>query len=242
MDGGSTMGLLDEFFTGSTGGAGGGSIDQIARQVGGSPDQVRAAMRLLTPAVSRGIQRQASSHEGLGALLEMLQSGGHQQHLGNPADYGQASTINAGNDVLGQIFGSKDVSRQVAGRISEQSGLGPDLLKKLLPIVASIVMGSLAKNAMGGSQSQPGGQGGVGDILGSILGGQQAVPGGMGGGGLGGLGDVLGSVLGGAPQQQQAAGRSSAGGIGGMLTSMLDADSDGSAFDDILGMVTKNMR
>jgi hypothetical protein len=238
------MGLLDEFFTGSAGGAGGGSIDQIARQVGGSPDQVREAMRHLTPAVTRGIQRQASSQDGLGALLEMLQSGGHQHHLGNPADYGQASTINAGNDVLGQIFGSKDVSRQVAGRISEQSGLGPDLLKKLLPIVASIVMGSLAKNAMGGSTAQTGGQGGVGDILGSILGGQQAVPGAgsMGGGGLGGLGDVLGSVLGGAPQQQQGAARNSAGGIGGMLTSMLDADGDGSAFDDILGMATKNMR
>jgi hypothetical protein len=39
------MGLLDEFFTAPAGGAGGGTIDQIARQVGGSPDQVRAAVR-----------------------------------------------------------------------------------------------------------------------------------------------------------------------------------------------------
>ena len=237
------MGLLDEFFTAPAGSAGGGSLDQIARQVGGSPDQVREAMRHLTPAVTRGIQRQASSQDGLGALLETLHSGGHQQHLNNPAAYGQSSTINAGNDILGQIFGGKDVSRQVAGRISEQSGLGSDLLKKLLPIVASIVMGSLAKNAMGGSQAQAGaGQGGVGDILGSIVGGQQTTPGasGMGGGGLGGLGDVLGSVLGGAGQPQQAGGGT--GSIGGMLTSMLDADGDGSAFDDILGMATKNRR
>ena len=231
------MGLLDEFFTAPAGGAGGGTIDQIARQVGGSPDQVRAAVRQLTPAVTRGIQRQAGSQDGLGALLEMLQSGGHQQNLGNPAAYGQASTINAGNDVLGQIFGSKEVSRQVAGRISEQSGLGPDLLKKLLPIVASLVMGSLARNAMGGGQAQGGG--GVGDILGSVLGGQQAAPGGMGGGAGGGLGDLLGSVLGGGQGQAQAP---SGGGLGGMLTSMLDSDGDGSAFDDILGMATKNMR
>jgi hypothetical protein len=233
------MGLLDEFFTAPAGGAGGGTIDQIARQVGGSPDQVRAAMRQLTPAVTRGIQRQAGSQDGLGALLEMLQSGGHQRHLGNAADYGQASTINAGNDVLGQIFGSKEVSRQVAGRISEQSGLGPDLLKKLLPIVASLVMGSLAKNAMGGSQAQAG-SGGVGDILGSVLGGQQPASGGMGGGPGGGLGDLLGAVLGGG--QSQARAPAGGGGLGGMLTSMLDSDGDGSAFDDILGMATKNMR
>jgi hypothetical protein len=228
------MGLLDEFFTAPAGG--GGTIDQIARQVGGSPDQVRAAMRQLTPAVTRGIQRQAGSQDGLGALLEMLQRGGHQQNLGNPSAYGQPSTINAGNDVLGQIFGSKEVSRQVAGRVSEQSGLGPDLLKKLLPIVASLVMASLAKNATGGSQPQAGsGSGGVGDVLGSILGGEQAAPGGMGGG----LGDLLGSVLGGGQSQARAP---TGGGIGGMLTSMLDADGDGSAFDDILGMETKNMR
>jgi hypothetical protein len=202
---------------------------------------VRAAMRQLTPAVTRGIQRQAGSQDGLGALLEMLQSGGHQQNLGNPAAYGQASTINAGNDILGQIFGSKEVSRQVAGRVSEQSGLGPDLLKKLLPIVASLVMASLAKNATGGSQAQAGsGSGGVGDVLGSILGGQQAAPGGLGDGtGGGGLGDLLGSVLGGGQSQAQAP---SGGGLGGMLTSMLDSDGDGSAFDDILGMATKNLR
>src|SRR5262245_11465211 len=51
-DGGSTMGLLDEFFTGPAGATGSGSVDQIARQVGGSPDQVREAMRQLTPAVT----------------------------------------------------------------------------------------------------------------------------------------------------------------------------------------------
>src|SRR5262245_19571068 len=232
------MGLLDEFFTAP---AGGGSLDQIASQVGGSPDQVREAMRHLTPAVTRGIQRQASSQDGIGALLEMLQSGGHQQHLDSPTNYGQTSTINAGNDVLGQIFGSEEVSRQVAGRVSEQSGLGPDLLKKLLPIVASIVMGSLAKNAMGGAQAPAGGgSGGVGDILGSVLGGQQGAPGGMASGTGGGLGDLLGSVLGGGQSQAQAS--VGGGSIGGMLTSMLDADGDGSAFDDILGMATKNLR
>ena len=101
-------------------------------------------------------------------------------------------------------------------------------------------MASLAKNATGASQAQAGsGSGGVGDVLGSILGSQQAAPGGMGGGGGGGLGDLLGSVLGGGQSQARAP---TGGGIGGMLTSMLDADGDGSAFDDILGMATKNMR
>jgi len=36
------------------------------------------------------------------------------------------------NDVLGQIFGSKDVSRTVAQSAAEETGLEPSLLKKML--------------------------------------------------------------------------------------------------------------
>jgi len=46
-------------------------------------------------------------------------------------------TVQDGNGILGHIFGSKDVSREVAARASAQSGVGADVLKKLLPIGAS---------------------------------------------------------------------------------------------------------
>ena len=51
----------------------------------------------------------------------------------------------AGNEVLGQIFGKKQVSREVAQQLSATSGIGADILKKLLPIVATMVLGTLAK-------------------------------------------------------------------------------------------------
>jgi hypothetical protein len=70
------MGLLDEFFTAPAGGAGGGTIDQIARQVGGSPDQVRAI------AHDRGIGDRRQP-DGLGALLQAA-GGGHRQHPAMP--------------------------------------------------------------------------------------------------------------------------------------------------------------
>jgi len=47
------------------------------------------------------------------------------------------------------ILGSKDVSRSVASRAAAQTGLGEDVLKKLLPVAASLVMGSLAKQQTG---------------------------------------------------------------------------------------------
>ncbi len=43
------------------------------------------------------------------------------------------------------MFGSKDVSRQVAAHASRQTVLGADLLKQMLPVVAAMTMGVLSK-------------------------------------------------------------------------------------------------
>jgi len=70
----------------------------------------------------------------LAGLLGALQGGQHEQYLENPQMLGQPQTVNDGNAILGHLFGSKDVSRAVAGRAAEQTGIGSDVLKKLLPL------------------------------------------------------------------------------------------------------------
>jgi hypothetical protein len=97
--------------------------------------------------------------------------------------------VEPGNQVLGSIFGGKDTSRAVATHAAQQSGLSPDLLKKMLPLVAMLAAGYFAKQA-GGQGSAIGGMGGGG--LGSLLGGA------MGGGQAGGnpLGAILGGLMG----------------------------------------------
>jgi hypothetical protein len=167
-------------------------LSAIGRQFGLTDEQTRAAFDALTPVVASGVRRSAQSETGLQDILSSALNG-------NRGDNFDSATT-SGNDVLGQIFGSKDVSRGVAQQLSATSGIGAAVLKKLLPIVASIVMGQVAKK-MGGGGASSGGGGGLGDILGDILGGgqqrqQQPQSGG------GGLGDILGDILGGGQQQQ----------------------------------------
>jgi hypothetical protein len=102
----------------------------------------------------------------------------------------EPTDVNKGNDILGQIFGSKDVSRTVAGHAAGQTGIDPELLKKMLPILAMLVGGYLSSR--GGAQGEGQGGGGMlGSILGAVLGGgQQAAPA-SGGGLLGGLGSLI---------------------------------------------------
>ena len=72
--------------------------------------------------------------ECLGALLGQLGGG----RLLDSVLGSQPTPIEPGNEVLGQIFGSKDVSRSVADHAAGQTGISAGLLKQMLPILASL--------------------------------------------------------------------------------------------------------
>jgi hypothetical protein len=205
-----------------------GAIGSIAQQLGVNEQVAEVGAAALLPAILGGFkktaQAQPSGIEGLGGLLGQLGGGGLFDSVVAP----EPTPVEKGNDILGQIFGSKEVSRTVAGSASEQTGIDPSLLKKMLPILAMLVAGYMAKQSGGDSEG-----GGLGGLIGGMLGGGQA-----GGGGLGGmLGNVLGGALGGGGAKAAPA----AGGLGG-LASMLDFDGDGNPLDDIMGMAGKLTR
>jgi hypothetical protein len=129
--------------------AGGGATQQIGQKFGLSPDQTSGALAQLVPALMAGMQRNTQQQGGLDGLLGALAGGHHSKYLDNPSLLGQDETIQDGNGILGHVFGSKDVSRAVANRASAQTGIGADILKQMLPVVATMVMGGLAKQQSG---------------------------------------------------------------------------------------------
>jgi hypothetical protein len=156
-----------------------GGLQSIARELGISESQAASGAAALTPAILGGFKKQAQARpdglEGLGGLLNQLGGGGLLDDVlaSKPTDVGR------GNEVLGQIFGSKDVSRAVAQNASSQSGLDPSVLKKMLPMLAMLVAGFMARQRTAGAGAQAAsGGGGLGGLLGGLLGGQ----GGKGGG------------------------------------------------------------
>ena len=152
---------------------GGGAIGGLAQGFGLQNDQATSALKALLPALSSGLKKNSASSSGLAGLLGALEQGSHHQYLDEPARLGRPETISDGNSILGHLLGSKDVSRRVASQASQQTGLSGDLLKKMLPVVATMAMGALAKNtSQSGIQSpamasQPGG--GILDMLAPML-------------------------------------------------------------------------
>ena len=201
----------------------GGGLAQISRQFGLDEAQTRAAVEALGPVIGAGISRKAATGGGLADIIAGMVN---SSQIDDPGLDGRTGV---GNDILGQIFGSKDVSRGVAQQAAGLSGVGASLLKKMLPVITTMVMGYLAKRMLGGGGSAGrSGGGGLGDILGDILGGggqsqapqPRAQPGG------GGLGDILKDILGGGGGggRQMPEPQPGGGGLGDILKDILGGD------------------
>jgi len=188
-----------------------GGLQSMAQELGINERQAASGAESLAPAILGGFKKQAQSQAGglesLGGLLGQLGGGGLLDQVLAP----QPTDVSQGNDILGQIFGSRDVSRAVAQNAASSSGLDPSLLKKMLPMLAMLVAGYMAKQQGGGNQAPVAPAGSEPDA---------------------GLGGLLGGLFGGQT--------SNAGGGAG-LASMLDMNGDGNALDDILRMANKAM-
>ena len=165
-----------------------GGIQSVARELGVSETQAAGGAAALIPAILGGFKKQAQSQptglEGLAGALTGLGGGGLLDDVLGP----QPTNVNRGNDVLGQIFGSKDVSRAVAQNAATSSGLDPSLLKKMLPMLAMLVAGYMAKQGGAAAAAPASGGGVLGSLLGGLLGGGRSAP--AGGGGLASLLDL----------------------------------------------------
>ncbi len=160
-------------------------LSQLARQLGTDEQTAGAAAQQAIPALLGGLQANAQDPAGAASL-----EGALGQHSAGLIDGGvDLDQVDSGDGqkIVSNIFGgqSDGVAQTLGGSLG--NGNQGDLMRKLLPILAPIVMSYLAKRMGGGAG------GGGGGLLGSILGG--AMGGGSGGGG--GLADVLGGMLGG---------------------------------------------
>jgi hypothetical protein len=149
-----------------------GGVQSVARDLGIDETRATAGLEALLPAVLGGFKKQARAQptglDGLAGMLGGLGGGGLLDEVLAP----RPTDVSRGNDVLGQIFGTPDVSRTVAQNAASQTGLDPAVLRKMLPIVAMLVAGVLSKQGAA-ARAPAGGAGGAGaaDILGGLLGG-----------------------------------------------------------------------
>ena len=185
---------------------GGALIGNLAQQFGVTPEQAQAVVKGAIPSLSAAMRQPGA----LGTVIEGMLKGDHQQAFQNASAAQAPSSVQQGGSALDTVFGNSALVNEIAAKIAARAGVSPDLVAKMLPVIASVVMGGLY-HAM---QNQ-----GFGNILGQIGAslGQGTTPGAPGappagsqpaGGGLGGLiggHPVLGAGESGCPVRRRGA-------------------------------------
>jgi hypothetical protein len=177
---------LSEIFDNAQGGK---AAENLASQFGLSPEQVDSAVKALIPALSMAFLAKLKEPGALGGLVSNLADGQHTATFSS-ADAAQSPAAAAkGNDILSQLFGSSHIVTQIAQQASGVTGLRPEVLVQLLPVIVSVIAGGLAtslKNqglggllaqlATSGGESSGGFMGVLSKLFGGLFGGSSASP------------------------------------------------------------------
>ncbi len=224
------MSYLDEILQSAQGGQ---LVSNLAQRFGLSDEQMDRAIKALAPALEVGLSNAAEQpalfEKVLGDIASPLRAGAFD----DPGAAQDADSLAQSRQLLADLFGSPAAAGQVVQVAARESGLRPDILSQLLPVLVSVLIGGLFKNVsnrgLGGVLGQLVSSGALGSILEQMLGGARTpqpepapMPtprgGATGGGGLLGglLGSILGSLLGGRRTAPDSYGgpTSDAGGLG----------------------------
>lgn len=178
---------------------------QLTNRFGIDPEKAQDILPKMAPFVLGGLHSQMQGPDDADSAGAVLNNHGDENAYDDVDGHFDRADQQEQDpqSVLGGLFGQHSTAASTT--MANQLGISTDMLAKILPVIAPIILGAVMKKVKGASQEAPDADGpqrdGGMDILSSILGQSGA---------SGGLGSILGSVLGGA-------GGSGAAGQGGGL-------------------------
>ena len=161
--------MSDSLLAGLAQQLGGNTINQIADVVGASQEETGRAVAAALPMLVGSIAGEAQQPVGRNALFGALANdhdGTIFDSLGSLLGGGYATRAMGadGSRILGHVLGNRQPA--VEQTVAQSSGLQSELIKKLLPILAPIVMGYIGRKLRGDGLDAGG--------LGSVLGGERS--------------------------------------------------------------------
>lgn len=132
---------------------GGDTLGQLAGAFGTNTDVMGKAVAAALPALIGGLARNSREPSGAESLFNAVS----RDHDGSILDslgaifggskWAQQQSMSTGERILGHVFGG--ATPRVEEQVAQSSGLDLSIVKKLLPILAPIVMGYIGKRMRG---------------------------------------------------------------------------------------------
>jgi hypothetical protein len=122
-------------------------IEKVAATFGTDEQKTAAAVHALTDELNARIQRAMLSRGGVADVVSLVTAPGAQHALSNPEALPSPDTAADGNQILDVLIGNKHVSRGIAARTASMTGLDAATVQKMLPVVASLLIGELQRQS-----------------------------------------------------------------------------------------------
>jgi hypothetical protein len=135
----------------------GGIIKQLSRQFGVDSEQATSAVTAIVPALAGAMKERLAGGDSSG-LTEMIRSGSFSSITDDPTTLAMPHAAQLGQSLLSRLFGS-NVPSTLISSVADKSGLGGDVVSRMLPVVASLLGSTLFKStAAGGNLTDAVGQ------------------------------------------------------------------------------------
>ncbi len=122
-------------------------VARVADAFGIDEQKSSAALRSLSDALNARIQRAMLSRGGVADVVSLVTAPGAQRTLSDTTNLASSDVTDAGNAILNVLIGNKHVSRGIAARTASATGLDAGTVEKMLPIVASLLIGELQRQS-----------------------------------------------------------------------------------------------
>jgi hypothetical protein len=127
-------------------------IKTIAKQVGIDVNSAESIIGKLAPILMGGAKSNLQSDKDSGRLIKKIESNNYAEMFDRPEEALQKDDLHSmGNDILAELTGSKENSREVAKHVEQETGVSSSIIKNMLPMLAPLVIGALSKRSSASS-------------------------------------------------------------------------------------------
>ena len=123
------------------------ALKSLSAAFGIDAEKTGPAVNSLAEALSSRIQRNMISRGGVADIAGLLADREAGRALTSPQALTSPGVEATGNHILDVLIGNKHISRGIAARTAADTGIDEGIAKKLLPVVASLMVGGLQKQA-----------------------------------------------------------------------------------------------
>jgi hypothetical protein len=123
---------------------GGQLIDNLSDRFGLASWQTEVAVLALAPALSAALSRAAESPDRLRPVVAAMSEPRHKAAFEDAESAHSPESVEAGDAIVAHLFGSAAAAGEASQLAARASGLRPDVLSGLLPVLVSILAGGLS--------------------------------------------------------------------------------------------------